>query len=41
MTSVHRVLIVGGGIAGMSLAIALSRSGIACEIVEADPDWRI
>ncbi|MBX9829039.1 MAG: FAD-dependent oxidoreductase [Xanthobacteraceae bacterium] len=41
MTNVHRVLIVGGGIAGMSLAIALSRKGIASEIVEADPDWRI
>jgi 2-polyprenyl-6-methoxyphenol hydroxylase-like FAD-dependent oxidoreductase len=41
MTNVHRVLIVGGGIAGMSLAIALSRKGIATEIVEADPDWRI
>jgi 2-polyprenyl-6-methoxyphenol hydroxylase-like FAD-dependent oxidoreductase len=41
MASVHRVLIVGGGIAGMSLAIALSRTGIASEIVEADPDWRI
>jgi 2-polyprenyl-6-methoxyphenol hydroxylase-like FAD-dependent oxidoreductase len=41
MTSVHRVLIVGGGIAGMSLSIALSRTGIASEIVEADPDWRI
>ena len=25
----------------MSLAIALSRAGIASEIVEADPDWRI
>ena len=41
MASVHRVLIVGGGIAGMSLAIALARKGIASEIVEADPDWRI
>lgn len=41
MTNVHRVLIVGGGIAGMSLAIALSRRGISSEIVEADPDWRI
>src|SRR5262245_51661970 len=41
MTNVHRVLIVGGGIAGMSLAIALSRKGIASEIIEADPDWRI
>ena len=41
MANVHRVLIVGGGIAGMSLAIALSRKGIASEIVEADADWRI
>jgi 2-polyprenyl-6-methoxyphenol hydroxylase-like FAD-dependent oxidoreductase len=41
MINVHRVLIVGGGIAGMSLAIALSRRGISSEIVEADPDWRI
>ena len=41
MSDVQRVLIVGGGIAGMSLAIALSRKGIASEIVEADPDWRI
>ena len=41
MANVHRVLIVGGGIAGMSLAIALSRIGIASEVLEADPDWRI
>jgi len=41
MTNVQRVLIIGGGIAGMSLAIALERGGITSEIVEADPDWRI
>jgi 2-polyprenyl-6-methoxyphenol hydroxylase-like FAD-dependent oxidoreductase len=41
MANVQRVLIVGGGIAGMSLAIALKRTGIASEIVEADPEWRI
>jgi 2-polyprenyl-6-methoxyphenol hydroxylase-like FAD-dependent oxidoreductase len=41
MTDVQRVLIVGGGIAGMSLAVALARNGIASEIVEADPDWRV
>ncbi len=41
MPDVQRVLIVGGGIAGMALAIALRRSGIAIEIVEIDPDWRV
>lgn len=41
MSAVKRVLIAGGGIAGMSLAVALQRSGIAAEIVEIDPDWRV
>jgi 2-polyprenyl-6-methoxyphenol hydroxylase-like FAD-dependent oxidoreductase len=36
-----RVLIVGGGIAGMSLAIGLQRIGRAAEIVEIDPQWRV
>lgn len=35
------VLIVGGGIAGMSAAIAMRRLGIRVEIVELDPDWRV
>ena len=39
--SVKRVLIVGGGIGGMALAIALERAGIAAEIVEIDKDWRV
>ncbi len=33
------MLIVGGGIAGLSLAASLSRAGIACEIVERAPAW--
>jgi 2-polyprenyl-6-methoxyphenol hydroxylase-like FAD-dependent oxidoreductase len=41
MRAVNRVLIVGGGIAGMSLAIALQRAGIAAEIVEIDKAWRV
>jgi len=32
------ILIVGGGIAGLTLGAALSRRGIACEIVERDRD---
>ena len=41
MNDVRRVLIVGGGIAGMALAIVLQRAGIAAEIVEIDKDWRV
>ena len=33
------VLIVGGGIGGLCLAAALTRRGIACEIVEREPAW--
>ena len=41
MAKVKRVLIVGGGIAGMSLAILLRRAGVAVEIAELDPRWRV
>jgi 2-polyprenyl-6-methoxyphenol hydroxylase-like FAD-dependent oxidoreductase len=34
-----RVLIVGGGIAGLALARGLARAGIACEIVERAAAW--
>jgi 2-polyprenyl-6-methoxyphenol hydroxylase-like FAD-dependent oxidoreductase len=34
MPAVNRVLIVGGGIAGLTLAIALRRKGIHCEVAE-------
>jgi len=35
-----RVLIVGGGPAGMASAIALARAGVDAEIVESSADWR-
>jgi 2-polyprenyl-6-methoxyphenol hydroxylase-like FAD-dependent oxidoreductase len=41
MTAANNVLIVGGGIAGHTLACALHKRGIGCEIVEIQPDWRI
>jgi 2-polyprenyl-6-methoxyphenol hydroxylase-like FAD-dependent oxidoreductase len=41
MAAVKHVLIMGGGIAGMTLAIALERSGIRVEIVELSPDWSV
>jgi len=34
------VLIVGAGIAGLSLSIALAQRGVRSEIVERSPDWR-
>lgn len=41
MGSIRNVLIVGGGIAGMSQAIVLQRLGISAEIVEMDKEWRV
>ena len=41
MAAVGNVLIVGGGIAGMTLAVALRRAGIACEVVEINPQWTV
>jgi len=35
------VLIVGGGIAGMSMAILLRRRGLTVEIAEIDPNWKV
>jgi 2-polyprenyl-6-methoxyphenol hydroxylase-like FAD-dependent oxidoreductase len=41
MAAIGNVLIVGGGIAGMTLAIALERSGLRAEIVELNRDWSV
>lgn len=41
MPAVSNVLIVGGGIAGMTLALGLRRAGIAAEIVEINPQWSV
>lgn len=40
MADVERVLIVGGGIAGLTLGRALHQQGLAVEIVERSPNWR-
>jgi 2-polyprenyl-6-methoxyphenol hydroxylase-like FAD-dependent oxidoreductase len=37
----EKVLIVGGGIGGMSCAISLRRAGISVDLVEIDPAWKI
>lgn len=41
MIPVASVLVVGGGIGGMSAAIALRRLGIAVEVIDLDPEWRV
>ena len=35
-----RVLIVGGGTAGLALAPMLTRIGMAVDLIERDPAWR-
>jgi 2-polyprenyl-6-methoxyphenol hydroxylase-like FAD-dependent oxidoreductase len=34
-------LVVGGGVGGMSAAIALRRRGVAVTLIDADPQWRV
>ena len=39
--AVERVLVVGGGIAGMAAAIHLRRHGARPEVIDADSHWRV
>lgn len=39
--AVRKVLIVGGGIGGLSAAIALRRAGLECRVAEIHSDWRV
>ena len=41
MPAVSNVLIVGGGISGMALALELKRAGIRADIVEINPQWSV
>jgi 2-polyprenyl-6-methoxyphenol hydroxylase-like FAD-dependent oxidoreductase len=38
---VQRALIVGGGIGGMSAAIALRKIGVEVDVIDIDPEWRV
>src|SRR5262245_36860831 len=41
MPAISNVLIVGGGIAGMTLAVGLKQVGIRSEIAEINPKWTV
>jgi 2-polyprenyl-6-methoxyphenol hydroxylase-like FAD-dependent oxidoreductase len=40
MAHVERILIVGGGIAGLTLATALHQHGFSAELIERSPTWQ-
>jgi 2-polyprenyl-6-methoxyphenol hydroxylase-like FAD-dependent oxidoreductase len=37
----RKILIIGGGIAGLTSAIALGRKGYAIDVIEKDPEWSV
>ena len=41
MALINKALVVGGGIAGMSVAIQLRKLGSQVDLVEIDKDWRV
>jgi 2-polyprenyl-6-methoxyphenol hydroxylase-like FAD-dependent oxidoreductase len=41
MAKIDRILVVGGGIAGLTTAAALHRYGFATELVERQPTWSV
>jgi 2-polyprenyl-6-methoxyphenol hydroxylase-like FAD-dependent oxidoreductase len=40
VAKIGRVLIVGGGVAGMSCAIQMRKAAMAVDLIDIDPDWR-
>jgi len=41
MADIERILIVGGGIAGLSAAAALHRQELTAELIERSPTWPV
>jgi 2-polyprenyl-6-methoxyphenol hydroxylase-like FAD-dependent oxidoreductase len=41
MTSISSLLIVGGGIGGMATAIRFRALGVAVDLIDIDPDWKV
>lgn len=40
MSKLQKILVVGGGIGGMSLVLGLAKRGLSTHLVEIDPDWK-
>lgn len=41
MTKARKVLVIGGGVGGLAVAIGLNQQGIDVEVVERDKDWKV
>ncbi len=41
MARIGKILIVGGGIAGMAAAIRFREQGVAVDLIDLDPEWRV
>lgn len=41
MTKAQKVLVIGGGVGGLAVAIGLHQQGIDVEVVERDSDWKV
>jgi 2-polyprenyl-6-methoxyphenol hydroxylase-like FAD-dependent oxidoreductase len=41
MAAIRNALVVGGGLAGQTLATALTRAGIRAEVIELHPRWNV
>lgn len=41
MQGITKILIVGGGIGGMATAIQFAEAGIAVDLIDLDPEWRV
>jgi 2-polyprenyl-6-methoxyphenol hydroxylase-like FAD-dependent oxidoreductase len=41
MADIQKILIVGGGIAGMASAIRFREASVAVDLIDIDPEWRV
>ncbi|MEO0031990.1 MAG: hypothetical protein RIS94_1748 [Pseudomonadota bacterium] len=41
MAKANKVLVVGGGVGGLAVAIGLHQQGVGVEVVERDKDWKV